>query len=95
MKITTDEATVLPLAKKPLAPVNLIEDEPERIVRDPITLAVLKLLLEYSRVKTIGGWKKGRCKSCDVPHLQYRICPCPHHAALRLLSESGITVEGM
>jgi len=95
MKLTNSESMPELLSKREIEHVRLVQEPQIKMVPDPRAIGLLKELLEYSRVKTIGGWKKGRCRSCDVPHLQYRICPCPHHAALRLLSESGITVEGM
>jgi hypothetical protein len=57
-----------------------------------LTLA-LKALLEYSRVRVIGGWRRDRCRACDVPHVPWRACPCPHHQAIELLRELGINVD--
>ena len=53
---------------------------------------MLKKVLEYNRVHAIKGYKRGRCKSCDVPHLTYRWCACPHHQAAALLKSLGIEV---
>jgi hypothetical protein len=64
----------------------------EGLSRDAARLAVaLKALLEYSRVRVIGGWRRAVCRACDVPHVPYR--PCPHHEAVALLKELGIDVE--
>ena len=53
----------------------------------------LKALLEYSRVRVIDGWRRDRCRACDVPHVPWRACPCPHHQAIELLRELGINVD--
>jgi hypothetical protein len=53
----------------------------------------LKALLEYNWVRRIGGWHRDRCRACDVPHVPYRRCECPHHQAVALLKELGIDVE--
>lgn len=53
----------------------------------------LKRLLEYSRVRVIGGWRKDRCTACDVPHLFWRPCECPHHNAVKLLKRFGVKVD--
>lgn len=53
---------------------------------------MLKKVLEYNRVHAIKGYKRGRCKSCDVPHLTYRWCSCPHHQASALLKSLGVEV---
>ena len=52
----------------------------------------LQRVLGYSRVRVIGGWRRGRCLACNVPHLFKRRCPCPHHKAEELLEELGIKV---
>lgn len=54
---------------------------------------MLKRVLEYSRVHAISGFKRERCRACDVPHLLYRRCPCPHHEAVVLLHELGMVVD--
>lgn len=54
---------------------------------------MLKKVLEYNRVHAIKGFKRGRCKSCDVPHLTYRWCQCPHHQAAALLKSLGVEVN--
>lgn len=53
----------------------------------------LRQVLEYNRVHAIKGFKRGRCKSCDVPHLTYRWCPCPHHQAAELLRSLGVEID--
>jgi hypothetical protein len=64
----------------------------EGLSHDAARLALaLKALLEYSRVRVIGGWRRAVCRACDVPHVPYR--PCPHHEAVALLKELGIDVE--
>jgi hypothetical protein len=55
--------------------------------------AMLAELLDYNQVRLIGGYKRGRCRSCDVPHLFWKVCPCPHHKALELLKRLGVTVQ--
>jgi hypothetical protein len=66
----------------------------EGLSSDAARLALaLKALLEYSRVRVIGGWRRDRCRACDVPHVPYRACPCPHHQAVALLKELGIDAE--
>ena len=54
---------------------------------------MLKKILEYNRVHAIKGYKRNRCKSCDVPHLIFRRCACPHHQAAALLKSLGVEVE--
>jgi hypothetical protein len=65
----------------------------ESMVRDIACLAtMLKEVLEHSRVRVIGGHMRGRCQACHMPHVAWRPCPCPHHKAVELLKEFGITL---
>ena len=71
------------------------QGEVERLTHEILLLkAALKSVLEYSRVRVIGGWAMdGRCCACNVKHVFWRQCPCPHHKAVELLKEYGVNLE--
>ena len=73
--------------------VGCMAHQREPMASADLAVLLLRDLLEATRVRSIVGFRAGRCRACDRPHpANMNICRCVCHRARAFLAQLGVEV---